>query len=164
MARTMRRSTRVGLITALAAVWAAIFATGPATAAIEGDWTIPVPNSPYLSFAYSDDISRTPESLNRTYVLTQVRNVVVTATGSTNTDAFSKIGPSASCTDPDVNLALGLEVARNSRFLMKVVYDQWDEASRSWLTGKELPLVDVGRGDPGTIQLPICGDMIPNPL
>lgn len=164
MTRTPIRSARMALVAALVALAFASLAITPATAAVGGEWKIPLPNSPHLSFDYSDDISRTPETMNKKYVLTQVRNVVVTASGSTNTDAFSTIGPSATCTDPDVNLALGFEVARNSRFVMKVLYDKWDDATGSWLTGQELPLADVGRGDPGTISLPVCGEMIPNPL
>lgn len=149
-------SRATALVGAVAMISAALLASASATVGV--DFIVPVPNAPLLKVSYSDDIGRTPAELNRDYVLTQVRNVKLIVDGATNTDVFSSMGPSTNCTDPDINLEVGLAVARGSHLDLHLEYDQWNDDTQSWDIGKVQTLADIPPGsDPGNATVPICG-------
>lgn len=152
--KIFRRATAV--VGAIAIISAGLLASASAT--ISGTYIVPVPNAPELKVSYSDDISRTPAELNRDYLLTQVRNVKLVFDGATNTDVFSSMGPSTTCTDPDINFAVGLVVARGSHLDMFLQFDKWNDATKSWEIGQTQTLASIPPGsDPGNVTIPVCG-------
>lgn len=132
----------------------------PARATMRGEYKVNVLYAPELTVTYEDDNSRTPPELDRSYVLTEVRNVQVHFVYSLDVLLNSSNGQAPGCTDTDINHLVTVTMSGSSSASITLRYERWDLLTGAWQAHSE-SLFDSSRYDlgidPYAASVTLCG-------